>query len=123
MASSPTPSRLRVRPSSTSSKLWSLLPHPTSIVDLTLPIPGSTLPLPRPLSPNPDPTRRPGLAAARAARATSPTAVRGAGAGPAVGQSRWRSREFCFYYAVFILVLPRMVGSVVRLSRGGGLLG
>lgn len=116
MASSPTPSRLRARAPSTSNKLWSLLPRPSSIVDLTIPIPGSSVPSSsssRPLSPNA--SRRPGLAAARAARANSP---RRAGEPPAVGESRWRSREFCFYYAVFILVLPRMVGSVVRLSRG-----
>lgn len=92
------------------SSLWSLLPQPSSIVDLTIPIPGSTLSSSSARPSSPTSSRRPGLTAARAARAGS--------ASPEVAKSRWRTREFCFYYAVFILVLPRMVGSVVRLSRG-----
>ncbi|KAM0747100.1 MBOAT-domain-containing protein [Meredithblackwellia eburnea MCA 4105] len=31
--------------------------------------------------------------------------------------SRWRSKEFCLYYAVFILVVPKMAWIAVNLSR------
>ncbi|KAI5475562.1 Glycerol uptake protein [Pseudohyphozyma bogoriensis] len=30
--------------------------------------------------------------------------------------SRWRTKEFCFYYAVFLLVVPRMAWVVIQLS-------
>lgn len=38
--------------------------------------------------------------------------------GDIASQSRWRTKEFCAYYAVFVLVVPQMARSVVRLSRG-----
>lgn len=33
-------------------------------------------------------------------------------------QPRWRTREFYFYYAVFLIVVPQMYSSVVKVSSG-----
>lgn len=127
--SSVTRSRLHPPPPSRSFDLLrSLLP--SSLTDLTVSIPSSTSAtstspsasargLTRPSSPSLqiDSTRRPGLAAARAARSLSPAGRREV-AQEAAGKGRWRTREFYLYYAVFALVLPRMGWSVIRLSRG-----
>lgn len=37
---------------------------------------------------------------------------------PPPGPSRWRSKEFCVYYALFLLVVPRMAKATVDLSKG-----
>lgn len=37
---------------------------------------------------------------------------------PPAPASRWRSKEFCAYYAVFVVAVPCMAKAVIDLSRG-----
>jgi hypothetical protein len=73
---------------------------PNGITDLTVTLPGQSGPPPT------GPSRR-------------PSAQREAGTlEPIFSPSRWRTKEFYLYYAVFLVVVPNMVRAVVRLSRG-----
>ena len=73
---------------------------PNGITDLTVDLPGQSAPPPA------GPARR-------------PSAQREAGtAEPVYNPARWGTKEFYFYYLVFVAVVPNMVRAVVRLSRG-----
>lgn len=48
----------------------------------------------------------------------APQSSSSASRAPPPAPSRWRTKEFCFYYAVFLVVVPCMVSVAVGLSKG-----